>query len=215
MAVCDRRVRPRVRRPTADDWAADANTADARRADASTADASTADNGRRASRTRGEAVTAPTGLIVGRFDPPHLGHSFMIDSAAGQCDRLVVFVNSSAARDTAPGDLRAAWLAELHPGVTVVEVRHELPTDFDDPELWNRWMALFRERWPLDDGPHVVFSSDPYVDELADRFGAEAVVVDADRTTVPISATQIRTAPGDHLDRLAPVVRAWVEANWL
>ena len=60
-----------------------------------------------------------------------------------------------------------------------------------------------------------MFSSDPYVDELADRFGAEAVVVDADRTTVPISATQIRTAPGDHLDRLAPVVRAWVEANWL
>ena len=90
-----------------------------------------------------------------------------------------------------------------------------MPTDFDDPELWNRWMALFRERWPHDDGPHVVFSSDPYVDELADRFGAEAVVVDADRTTVPISATQIRTAPGDHLDRLAPVVRAWVEANWL
>ncbi len=138
----------------------------------------------------------------------------MIDSAAGQCDELVVFVNSSPVRDTAPGDLRAAWLAELHPDVTVVEVRHELPTDFDDPELWERWMALFRERWPLDDGPHVVFSSDPYVDELAERFGAEAVVVDADRATVPISATQIRAAPGDHLDQLAPVVRAWVEANW-
>jgi HTH-type transcriptional regulator, transcriptional repressor of NAD biosynthesis genes len=160
-------------------------------------------------------VKAPTGLIVGRFDPPHLGHSFMIDSATGRCDRLVVFVNSSAARDTAPGHLRAAWLAELHPDVTVVEVRHELPTDFDDPELWQRWMALFRERWPLDDGPHVVFSSDPYVDELAERFGAEAVVVDADRTAVPISATQIRTAPGEHLDQLAPVVREWVEANWL
>ena len=139
----------------------------------------------------------------------------MIDAAAGRCDQLVVFVNSSTARDTAPGDLRAAWLAELHPHVTVVEVRHELPTDFDDPELWLRWMALFRQRWPLEEGPHVIFSSDPYVDELAARFDAEAVVVDADRTTVPISATEIRNAPGEHLDRLAPVVRAWVEANWL
>ena len=37
----------------------------------------------------------PTGLIVGRFDPPHLGHSYMIESAAAQCERLVVFVNSS------------------------------------------------------------------------------------------------------------------------
>ena len=64
-------------------------------------------------------------------------------------------------------------------------------------------------------GPDVVFSSDPYVDELARRFGAEAVVVDAERATVPISATQIREAPADHLDRLAPPVRAWVEANLL
>jgi len=42
-----------------------------------------------------------------------------------------------------------------------------------------------------------------------------AVVVDADRVNVAISATQIREAPGDHLDRLAPAVRLWVEANWL
>ena len=76
-------------------------------------------------------------------------------------------------------------------------------------------MALFRARWPLPDGPDVLFSSDPYVDELARRFGATAVVVDADRPTVPISATQIREAPADHLDRLAPAVRAWVQANLL
>ena len=157
----------------------------------------------------------PTGLIVGRFDPPHLGHSYMIDAAAAQCGRLVVFVNSSEERDTAPGDMRARWLDELHPSVTVIEVRHALATNFGDPDLWAKWMALFREHWPLDDGPHAVFSSDEYVSELADRFGATAVVVDAERVAVPISATQIRTSPGDHLDRLAPSVRVWVESNWL
>lgn len=156
-----------------------------------------------------------TGLIVGRFDPPHLGHSFMIDWAAQRCERLVVYVNSSAERDAAPGRLRTAWLAELHPDVAVIEVRHRLATDFDDEDLWRRWMELFDHHWPHDTGPNVVFSSDPYVVELAARFDATPVVVDADRSTVPISATEIRNHPGAHLHHLAPPVRSWVEANWL
>jgi HTH-type transcriptional repressor of NAD biosynthesis genes len=154
----------------------------------------------------------PTGLIIGRFHPPHLGHSFMIEWARERCDDLVVFVNTRDG-EMVPGELRAGWLAELHPDVTVVEVSHDHDTDFDDEALWARWMALLRSRWPRPTGPHVVFSSDAYVSELARRFGAESVVVDAERRTVPISATQIREAPADHLDRLAPPVRAWVEAN--
>jgi HTH-type transcriptional regulator, transcriptional repressor of NAD biosynthesis genes len=162
----------------------------------------------------GAAIHA-TGLIVGRFDPPHLGHSHMIEWAARRCAQLVVFVNASPERDAAPGDLRTRWLAELHPEVTVIAVRHRLGTDFDDEELWAKWMALFTEMWPHDDGPHAVFSSDAYVVELASRFGAAHVVVDAERITVPISATQIRQDPARHLHRLAPPVRAWVETNWL
>jgi NadR type nicotinamide-nucleotide adenylyltransferase len=162
-----------------------------------------------------DPIRHPTGLIVGRFDPPHLGHSYMIEWAAERVDRLVVFVNSSDVRDAVPGALRARWLGDLHVEVEVIEVRHRLRTDFDDEALWQRWMDLFAEHWPHEHGPHAVFSSDGYVDELARRFGAESVVVDADRSTVPISATQIRDDPGAHLDRLAPPVRAWVEANWL
>ena len=158
-------------------------------------------------------VPALTGLIVGRFDPPHLGHSYMIEWAAARVDRLVVFVNSRSS-DAAPGSLRASWLAALHADVDVVEVRHDLDTDFGDPELWEKWMALFRSRWPHANGPHVVFSSDDYVSELAERFGAEAIAVDPERRAVPVSSTMIRTDPAGHLDRLAPDVRAWVETNW-
>ena len=103
----------------------------------------------------------------------------------------------------------------MHPRVTVVELVHDLPTDFGDEVLWQRWIDLFRARWPLDGGPDVVFSSDPYVAELARRLGAVAVIVDAERLTVPISATLIRESPSAHLDYLAPPVRAWVEANWM
>ncbi|MET1049335.1 MAG: adenylyltransferase/cytidyltransferase family protein [Acidimicrobiales bacterium] len=157
---------------------------------------------------------APTGLVIGRFDPPHLGHSFLIDRAAERCERLAVFVNSGP-RDAAPGHLRAAWLSELHPDVRVVEVRHDLRTDFDDEDLWTRWVDLFMGHWPFETGPDIILSSELYGAELARRLGAEPVVVDADRANVPISATMIRTDPAAHLEMLAPQVRAWVEANWL
>ena len=153
-----------------------------------------------------------SGLIVGRFCPPHLGHSFMIDAAASKVDQLVVMVNTRDG-ETVPGELRAQWLADLHPDVAVVEVRHDLPTDFGNEELWARWMDLFRSRWPHEAGPDIVFSSDPYVDGIAARFGAQPVVVDADRETVPISATMIRDDPAAHLDFLAPNVRDWVEQH--
>ena len=155
-----------------------------------------------------------SGLIVGRFDPPHRGHSFLVESATARCDRLVVYVNSRSS-DAAPGALRAAWLAELHSGVHVVEVRHDLDTDWNDEGLWARWIELFRSHWPHDAGPDAVFSSEVYSAELARRLGAESVVVDQERVNVPISATMIRTNPAAHLDQLAPTVRAWVEANWL
>lgn len=159
------------------------------------------------------AVRWPTGLIVGRFDPPHLGHSHMIEQALARVGTLVVYVNSRVS-DAVPGDRRAGWLAELHPAARVVEVRHDLDTDFADEQLWQRWIALFRERWPLETGPDVVLSSDAYVEELARRLGAESDIVDPQRRAVPVSATLIRGDPGGHLDRLAPPVRAWVEANW-
>lgn len=165
---------------------------------------------------RGNAGDGPvtTGLVIGRFDPPHLGHSFLIERAAELVDRLAVYVNSGP-RDAAPGQLRAAWLAELHPDVVVIEVVHDLRTDWNDEDLWRQWIELFRAHWPFPEGPHVVCSSDPYVAELARRLGAEPVVVDAERATVPISATMVRNDPAAHLDRLAPPVRAWVEANWV
>ena len=112
--------------------------------------------------------TFATGLIVGRFHPPHLGHSWFIDEAARRCERLVVFVNTRSG-ETVPGALRARWLADLHPHVTVREVAHDLNTDWNDEALWGKWINLFRSHWPHASGPHAVFSSDSYVAELARR----------------------------------------------
>jgi cytidyltransferase-like protein len=155
-----------------------------------------------------------SGLIIGRFDPPHLGHSYMIEWARERCEQLVVFVNTKQG-EAAPGHLRAQWLQDLHPEVKVVQVEHDLHNDWDDQELWAKWINLLRSKWPLANGPEVVVSSDFYISELAQRLGAEAVVCDPERMNVPISATLIRNDPTTHLERLAPSVRDWVERNWL
>jgi len=158
-------------------------------------------------------LLAPTGLVIGRFIPPHLGHSHLIAHGEARVERLVVMVTSRSG-EPVPGALRVSWLAELHPRVRVVEVRHDLDTDFADEALWARWVALLRSRWPEPDGPHLVFSSEPYGSELGRRLGARSVVVDPARAAVPVSGTAVREHPRDHLDRLAPPVRAWVEQNW-
>ena len=155
-----------------------------------------------------------SGLIIGRFDPPHLGHSYMIEWARERCEQLVVFVNTKQG-EAAPGHLRAQWLQDLHPEVKVVQVEHDLHNDWDDQELWAKWINLLRSKWPLANGPEVVVSSDFYISELAQRLGAEALVCDPERMNVPISATLIRNDPATHLERLAPSVRDWVERNWL
>ncbi|MEL6893878.1 MAG: hypothetical protein AAFP84_19965, partial [Actinomycetota bacterium] len=92
---------------------------------------------------------------------------------------------------------------------------HDLATDWDDEELWAKWIDLFRSHWPHADGPHAVFSSDVYVSGIAERLGAAPVLVDPDRSTVPISATEIREQPARHLDHVLPGVRRWIQANWL
>ena len=138
----------------------------------------------------------------------------MIDWARERCDDVVVFVNTRDG-ETFPGDLRAHWLQTLHPEVSVVRVAHDLHNDWNNEELWAKWIALFRSRWPLAVGPHVVVSSDFYISELARRLGAEPLVCDPERVNVPISATAIRNDPATHLSRVAPVVREWIEANYL
>ena len=138
----------------------------------------------------------------------------MIEWARERCEQLVVFVNTKQG-EAAPGHLRAQWLQDLHPEVKVVQVEHDLHNDWEDQELWAKWINLLRSKWPLANGPEVVVSSDFYISELAQRLGAEALVCDPERTNVPISATLIRNDQATHLERLAPSVRDWVERNWL
>ncbi|HSB62364.1 MAG TPA: adenylyltransferase/cytidyltransferase family protein, partial [Vicinamibacteria bacterium] len=58
--------------------------------------------------------TYRTGVVVGKFDPPHRGHHFLIETASGCCERLVVMV-ARRPGEPLPAEVRAACLREVHP----------------------------------------------------------------------------------------------------
>ncbi|MCX9191436.1 transcriptional regulator [Carbonactinospora thermoautotrophica] len=157
------------------------------------------------------------GLVLGKFYPPHAGHHLLISTAAAACDQVSVLV-LAASVESIPLDLRVAWVREAHPEphVRVLGGYDDVPVDYDDPEIWEAHMAVFRSvlasggehaaRTPVD----AVFTSEPYGDELARRFGAVHVPVDPCRSKVPCSSTLVRRDPVACWEYLSPAVRAWL-----
>lgn len=140
------------------------------------------------------------GFVVGKFYPPHRGHRHLIQTARRGCDRLVVLLPHHPSQKI-PGELRQAWLQEIHPDCEI----HLVPDELDEaPEPWARFTLQHLGR-----APDVVFSSEDYGPPFAAAMGCRHVMVDRDRAAFPISGTAVRTAPLDHLDWLEPCVRAW------
>src|SRR5215211_7907725 len=140
------------------------------------------------------------GFVVGKFYPPHRGHKHLIDSARRQVDRLVVILAHHPSQ-TIPGELRKAWLEEIHPDCEIHLVPDELE---DDSQAWANFTVAHLGR-----APDVVFTSEDYGPRFAACMGCRHVMVDRERTTVPISGTRVRAAPLDHLDLVEPCVRAY------
>lgn len=140
-------------------------------------------------------------LVIGKFYPPHLGHSYLIESA-GTCAHNVTVVVMANHAEHLPLDVRVAWLAEhfkTQTHIRIVGVWDDLPVDYDDEVIWQAQVALMREGiaqaqsvYELLPPVDAVFSSEFYGDKLATYFNATSVVVNQGRDIVPISATCVR-----------------------
>lgn len=140
------------------------------------------------------------GLVVGKFYPPHKGHKYLIDTARSQVDHLIVVLPHHPSQ-TIPGELRLAWLREIHPDCDIRLVPDELD---NDSKPWARWTIAYLGR-----APDVVFTSEDYGPRFAAFMGCRHVMVDRARSIVPVSGTIIRADPLSHLDYLEPCVRAY------
>src|SRR5215510_5474328 len=125
------------------------------------------------------------GLIVGKFYPPHRGHKHLIDFARSRADELSVIVCQKPGESPC-GELRAAWLREIHPTTKVLLLDDVY--DEQDSRVWAensvRWLGFV---------PDVVFTSEDYGERFAHFLGCEHVLVDKDRQCVPISGTIVRS----------------------
>ncbi|MFE6665370.1 AAA family ATPase [Streptomyces sp. NPDC057697] len=145
------------------------------------------------------------GLVLGKFYPPHAGHHHLVRTARDRCERLTVLVCAASVESVPLAD-RVAWMRETHPDVRVVGAVDDIRMDLHDPAIWDAHMAVFTGAVP--ERVDAVFTSEPYGDELARRFGARSVCVDPGRTVFPVSGTAVRKDPVGNWDFLEPPVRA-------
>ncbi|MBO0869205.1 MAG: AAA family ATPase [Micromonosporaceae bacterium] len=145
------------------------------------------------------------GVVIGKFLPPHAGHSYLIETACAGADRVVVIV-CERTDDPVPAQTRAAWLRELHPAATVLVTPDDIP-DQQGEATSRAWAARTVEL--LGRAPDAVFTSEEYGPRYAAAMSARHVAVDPDRRRYPVSGTLVRGDPWRYAQFLAPCVRAW------
>lgn len=144
------------------------------------------------------------GFFGGKFMPLHKGHLFCIDTAARQCDKVVVimFINGDDEHkinkehhekelsvDSRIGQLKK--VCALYDNVSFFIIDDDCCRNPDGTNNWDMETPLVREHVPHMD---YVYSSEPSYGDYFKRAYPEAthVIVDEKRINYPISATMIR-----------------------
>jgi len=142
-----------------------------------------------------------TGIVIGKFYPPHKGHRFLIEKAIQNVDDLTVIICHKGGQKIS-GDLRASWIRETVPGVKTIVINDIYPED--DSKAWAQYTLEI-----LGFAPDFVFTSEDYGEVYCRYLGSKHISIDRDRNTIPISASQIRANPFACWEYLDPPVKAY------
>ncbi len=149
------------------------------------------------------------GLVLGKFLPLHKGHEALINFASENSDHLTVLLCSNK-NEPIPGHKREKWLNQLYPENNI-DIHHleydeaELPnTSVSSKKVSKLWADKIKEILP-----HVnrLFTSEPYGDFVADFLGIEHRAFELNKTSFPISATDIRDNPFKNWDLISAVAK--------
>ncbi|MFK0003419.1 AAA family ATPase [Paenarthrobacter sp. NPDC090522] len=137
-----------------------------------------------------------TGLVIGKFYPPHAGHRHLIEAAAAESDNVYVIVLGTRFESITMAD-RAQWLSaefETHANVRILAQLDDCPVDYGSDEIWKAHVEVMRSVLQNAGVAKVdaVFTSEMYGYQLADAFNAQHVLVDPDRSEFPVSGTLCR-----------------------
>ena len=146
-----------------------------------------------------------TGFVLGKFCPLHKGHMLLIQQAIDACD-IVYIVVDNIMDDVIPVVRRMQWVRQQYPSAVVLTQEHPLPQDpSETPYFWDIWRETLLRLLPQP--VDAVFASEQYGVRLAKELTADFVMVDIDRSIVPISATRIREDLLGQWSYLSPVVQ--------
>lgn len=160
------------------------------------------------------------GLIIGKFAPLTLGHINLINYASTLCEEVLVvlsfdkkWLEIQSKRDQRILTLknRLRWLKQAYQDLPHVKITYVDESNIPEyPEGWSAFAKLIREELGhLNYVPDAMFSSELAYDQICQDHFSEMkhIVVDADRTNVPISATDIRDNLIQNWGYLPSVVR--------
>lgn len=143
---------------------------------------------------------AAIGVVVGKFNPPHLGHLHLIRTGARLVDRLFVLL-CDRPDQTFSAQQRCRWLVDAVPeNVTILITPDNLPVA-NGP-----WAERTLEILPTP--PNLAFTSEEWGDGWAELMGARHHLVDPDRSAFPISGAALRADLGGNFGWLVPAARA-------
>jgi HTH-type transcriptional repressor of NAD biosynthesis genes len=167
-------------------------------------------------------IVAPsTGLVVGKFWPPHRGHQLLLETAAAQVTDLVVLLYANPDSDVMPAAVRANWLRQLYRGddaatgphigttplrIYALSAADGLPPDSADDDTHREFVRQWLQRQGI--VIDVVFSSEAYGPGFARHLGVAHQAVDEARRQVPVSGSLLRADAAAQARYLHPLVAA-------
>lgn len=151
-----------------------------------------------------------TGLVLGKFMPPHKGHEMLISFAYQFVDKLHIIVDNvddgSYSDNYIPGEKRVAWLQKKFPNAEVVYLSSPMPQDPQMTGFWQTWTDTLYKAVGYTTDYVIVGAS--YGFQLAQNLGATYIPVDILQDMHHISGTRIRNNLNEHWDNLASFVKS-------
>ncbi|RCJ20065.1 cytidyltransferase [Nostoc sp. ATCC 43529] len=134
------------------------------------------------------------GLTLGKYAPLHRGHQFVIETALAEMDEVVVIIYDCPEVTAIPLIVRANWLRKLYPTIEVIEA-WDGPTEIGDtPEIKKKHEEYILKKLESKRITHF-YCSEFYGEHVSQALGSINRLVDSDRKTFSVSATQVRQDP--------------------
>lgn len=138
-------------------------------------------------------------LVLGKFNPPHLGHLYLIDEAINLSNEVNIMICWNPSQETLP-NVRFDTINEIYKNNPKVKIHlindQGLPQSDKEcetkDEFYSYWVPLVKEK--VND-LEVVFTSEDYGDDFAQYLGIKHHLVDKERIKYPVSATKVRNNP--------------------